>query len=48
MTNQAAWIKQKQGQLEIDAADKYEAGDGELLVRVDVIAFSPIDSKNQR
>lgn len=48
MTNQAAWIRQKQGQLEVDSADRYEVGDGELLVKVDVIAFSPIDSKTQR
>jgi NADPH:quinone reductase-like Zn-dependent oxidoreductase len=48
MANQAAWIKQKQAQLEVDDANKYEPGAGELLVKVDVIAFSPIESKTQK
>jgi hypothetical protein len=48
MANQAAWIKQKQAQLEVDAADKYNTGAGELLVKVDVIGFSPIESKTQK
>lgn len=48
MANQAAWIKQKQAQLEVDAADKYDPQAGELLVKVEVIAFSPIESKTQK
>ena len=48
MTNQAAWIKQKHAQIEVDAASDYEPGTGELLVKVEVIAFSPIDSKTQK
>jgi NADPH:quinone reductase-like Zn-dependent oxidoreductase len=48
MANQAAWIKKQQAQLEVDAADKYEPQAGELLVKVEVIAFSPIEAKTQR
>lgn len=48
MVNQAAWIKNKQAQLEVDAADAYETGAGELLLNVNVIAFSPIEAKQQR
>lgn len=48
MSNKAAWIKQKQAQLEVGPAERYEPQEGELLVRVEVIAFSPIDAKTQR
>jgi NADPH:quinone reductase-like Zn-dependent oxidoreductase len=48
MANQAAWIKQKQAELEVDAADKYEPGSGELLVKVEIIGFSPIEHKTQK
>jgi hypothetical protein len=48
MANQAAWIKQKQAQVIVDAADQYEPGAGELLVKVDVIGFSPIEAKTQK
>lgn len=48
MFNQAAWIKQKQARLDVDVADVYEPGTGELLLNVDIIAFSPIEAKQQR
>jgi hypothetical protein len=48
MANQAAWIKQKQAKLEVEATDQYKPGVGDLLVKVDVIGFSPIEAKTQK
>ncbi|PLB44954.1 GroES-like protein [Aspergillus steynii IBT 23096] len=48
MTNQAAWIKEKHGQLVVDEAETPVPGDGEILVKVDLIGFSPVEAKIQK
>jgi NADPH:quinone reductase-like Zn-dependent oxidoreductase len=48
MTNQAAWIKSKHAQLEVDATEKYNPQAGEILVKVEVIGFNPIEAKQQK
>ncbi|KAF2746175.1 putative alcohol dehydrogenase [Sporormia fimetaria CBS 119925] len=48
MSNQAAWIKEKHANVELGPADKYTPGDGELLVKVEVIGFNPIEAKIQK
>ena len=47
MSNQAAWIKEKHGRLVLDEAETPFPGDNEVLVKVELIAFSPIESKIQ-
>ncbi|KAI9043178.1 zinc-binding alcohol dehydrogenase family protein [Aspergillus affinis] len=47
MSNQAAWIKEKHGRLVLDEAEIPIPGENEVLVKVDLIAFSPIESKIQ-
>ncbi|OJJ46856.1 hypothetical protein ASPZODRAFT_131748 [Penicilliopsis zonata CBS 506.65] len=46
--NESAWIKEKHARLTVENAEKPVPGDGEVLVKVEVIAFSPIESKIQR
>lgn len=48
MANQAAWIKEKHAKVVLDDAETPTPGEGEVLVKVEVIAFSPIESKLQR
>jgi D-arabinose 1-dehydrogenase-like Zn-dependent alcohol dehydrogenase len=48
MANKAAWIKEQNAQLEVDAAEKYNPQENQILVKVEVIAFSPIEAKIQR
>ncbi|OJJ42252.1 hypothetical protein ASPZODRAFT_20645 [Penicilliopsis zonata CBS 506.65] len=48
MANQAVWIKGKHACLEVDEAEMPTPGDGEALVRVDVVALSPLESKLQK
>ncbi|KAF2675152.1 zinc-binding oxidoreductase CipB [Microthyrium microscopicum] len=44
MTNQAAWIKEKQGKpLVIDEADMYKPGAGEVLIRNHAVSINPVD-----
>lgn len=47
MPNQAAWIKEKYAKLVVDDADMPTPGAGELLVKVNVIGFSPVEWKMQ-
>ena len=48
MANAAAWIKQARAPLEVAESETPTPGEGEVLVRVMVIAFSPIESMIQR
>jgi NADPH:quinone reductase-like Zn-dependent oxidoreductase len=48
MANYAAWIKEKHATLTVGAADTPKPGEGELLIKNEVIGFSPIESKVQR
>lgn len=48
MENQAAWILQPKGRLQVNKAEVPTPGEGELLVKIECIAFSPIESKIQR
>jgi hypothetical protein len=48
MANEAAWIRKKKTQLEVDVTEKYEPSADELLIKIDVIAFSPIEAKTQK
>ncbi|KAH8433861.1 uncharacterized protein LDX57_011498 [Aspergillus melleus] len=47
MSNQAAWIKEKHGRLGLDEAEIPIPGDNEVFVKIELIAFSPIDLKIQ-
>ncbi|KXT00803.1 hypothetical protein AC578_2923 [Pseudocercospora eumusae] len=48
MTHQAAWIKSKNAILEIASSETPSPGPEELLVKVEAIAFNPVESKVQR
>ena len=48
MSNQAAWLKANGATLEVGPADKYEPGAGELLIKVEVAAVSPVDNLMQK
>jgi NADPH:quinone reductase-like Zn-dependent oxidoreductase len=48
MTHQAAWIYSKGADVELGEAETPTPGKGELLVKVQAIAFSPIDWKQQK
>ena len=48
MANQAAWSKEPKADLVVGPADKYTPGAGEMLVRNECIALSPVDFKNQK
>jgi NADPH:quinone reductase-like Zn-dependent oxidoreductase len=48
MANQAAWINSKHAQLEVDTAEKYEPQAGQVLVKVEVIGFNPVEAKDQK
>lgn len=48
MSNNAALIKEKHARLTVGPSEKPNPGAGELLVKVAVIAFSPIEAKVQR
>lgn len=47
MANQASWIREKHARVVLEETQIPTPGDGEVLVKVDVIAFSPIESKLQ-
>ncbi|KAI8654627.1 PKS-ER domain-containing protein [Fusarium keratoplasticum] len=47
-THTAAWIKHKHAPLEIGPIETPTPGPGEILVKVRFIAFSPIESKQQK
>ncbi|KAK4166874.1 chaperonin 10-like protein [Cladorrhinum sp. PSN259] len=47
-THTAAWIKAKNGTLEVGPADTPTPGPGELLVKISFIAFSPIEARLQK
>lgn len=48
MSHQAAWIKKPHGDLVIEEFPIPTPGSGELLVKVSVIAFSPLEAKIQK
>ncbi|KAJ5618261.1 hypothetical protein N7528_006904 [Penicillium herquei] len=48
MTHRAAFIKERHANLVVEDVDTPSPGDGEVLVKVEVIAFSPIEYKLQR
>jgi len=48
MTHQAAWIKEKHANLVVDEASTPSPGPGELLVKVKIIGFSPLEAKIQK
>ncbi|PYH91811.1 putative alcohol dehydrogenase [Aspergillus ellipticus CBS 707.79] len=48
MANQAAWIKEKQARVVLDDAETPTPGEAQVLVKVEVIGFSPIESKVQK
>ncbi|KAF7186104.1 Dehydrogenase azaJ [Pseudocercospora fuligena] len=48
MTHQAAWIKSKNAVLEVGQFETPSPGPEGLLVKVEAIAFSPVESKVQR
>ncbi|KAF2488199.1 chaperonin 10-like protein [Neohortaea acidophila] len=48
MTHQAAWSDGKGRNVEVRTVTTPTPGPGELLIKVEVIAFSPIESKMQR
>jgi hypothetical protein len=48
MTNEAAWIKQKQAQLEVDVTEKYEPSTDELLIKFDVDCVQPDRGKTPK
>lgn len=47
-THTAAWIKHKHAPLELGPVETPTPGPGEILVEVRFIAFSPIESKQQK
>ena len=48
MNHQAAWIKEPHAALVVDEAPMPTPGPGEMLVRVKVIGFSPLEAKIQK
>ena len=48
MSHQAAWIKEQHANLVVDKASTPTPGPGELLVKVQAIAFSPLEAKIQK
>ena len=46
--NVASWIKEKCASCVVDPAETPTPGPGELLIKVECIAFSPIEFKIQR
>ncbi|KAJ9607195.1 hypothetical protein H2200_008267 [Cladophialophora chaetospira] len=48
MSHQAAWIKEQQATLVVDEAPTPTPGPGELLIKVKVIGFSPLEGKIQK
>lgn len=48
MSNHAAWIKEQYARLTVSPAEKPTPGAGELLVKIAIIAFSPIEAKVQK
>ncbi|KAJ5732336.1 hypothetical protein N7493_003817 [Penicillium malachiteum] len=48
MTHQAAFIKERHANLVVEHVETPSPGDDEILVKVEVIAFSPIEYKLQR
>lgn len=48
MSHQAAWIKEQNANVVVDAAPTPTPGPGELLVKVKAIGFSPLEAKIQR
>jgi NADPH:quinone reductase-like Zn-dependent oxidoreductase len=48
MNHQAAWIKEKHGSLVVGLAETPSPGPEELLMKVMVIGFNPIESKIQQ
>lgn len=48
MSHQAAWIKERYANLVVDEAPTPTPGPGELLVKVKVIGFSPLEAKIQK
>jgi len=48
MGHLAAWINEKQGLVAPSPADTPSPGPNELLIKVNVIGFSPIESKVQK
>ena len=47
-THTAAWIKTKHAALEVGLAETPTPGPGELLVKIKLIAFSPIEARLQK
>lgn len=47
MAKQASWIREKHARVVLEEAQIPTPGDDEVLVKVEVIAFSPIESKLQ-
>lgn len=48
MAHQAAWIKEEHADLVVDTAPTPTPGPGELLVKIKVIGFSPLEAKIQK
>ena len=48
MSNEACWQREARAPLEVGPSDTYTAGPGEMLVKNEFIAISPIDAKDQR
>ncbi len=48
MSQQAAWIKEQHASLVVDEAPIPTPGPGELLVKIKIIAFSPLEAKIQK
>jgi NADPH:quinone reductase-like Zn-dependent oxidoreductase len=47
MSNQAAWIKEPKGKLQVDVAPEYEPKAGEVLIKNGALAINPVDWKIQ-
>ncbi|KAK5412774.1 hypothetical protein LTR06_005745 [Exophiala xenobiotica] len=48
MSHQAAWIKEPHASLAVDEAPTPTPGPGELLIKVKIIGFSPLEAKIQK
>lgn len=48
ITNEAAWISEKQARIVVGPADTHTPGEGEILVKVEAIAFHPLDARLQQ
>jgi NADPH:quinone reductase-like Zn-dependent oxidoreductase len=48
MANLACWQNEAGGKITVGPADMHTPGPGEILVRNEFIALSPIDWKDQR